>query len=200
VLAIVVVLCLIPGFLVGLTGFKAKPARVKCVNNLKNLAVAYRIFETDHDDHFPFEIAASNGGTFELSNNIVGQFLALSNEIATPLILNCPTRTLRQPPSRDWYTLSRTNISYYIALTARPGVTNSILTGDAGFSVDGILSANQLVPITRGNRVAYPRQFHEEADAANIAMSDGSVHQFPANGFARWQRISPVATNLFLVP
>jgi len=200
VLIIVFVVCLLFGFLPRLAKLTAKSARVKCVNNLKNVALAYRIFEADHNGHFPFEIPAAQDGTFELSNNIVGQFLSLSNEIATPLILNCPTRTFRQPLTRVWSSLGRSNISYYISLTARPNVANLILSGDAGFSVDGILATNRLVPITRRNRVEYPRRFHGNADVANVAMSDGTVDQFPSNGFARWQRISPVDTNLFLVP
>jgi hypothetical protein len=200
VLAIVFVVCIGLGFVPRLARLTAKTARVKCVNNLKNVALAYRVFATDFDGHFPFETPTAKGGTFEWSNNIVAQFLALTNELTTPLILNCPTRTIPQPSVRSWPSLNRSNISYYIALSARPEQTNLILTGDAGFSVDGALATNRLVQITRANRIEYPRRFHGDADAANVAMSDGSVHQFPSGGFARWQRISPISTNLILVP
>src|SRR6185436_12525239 len=67
--------------------------RIKCVNNLKNVGLAFRIFATDNGDKFPFELSVTNNGTRELhaSGDPFRTFQALSNELSTPKIVICPT-------------------------------------------------------------------------------------------------------------
>src|SRR5688572_19608747 len=48
--------------------------RVKCVNNLKNVGLAFRIYSTDNNDMFPFQVSTNQGGTLELVNDVAGQF------------------------------------------------------------------------------------------------------------------------------
>jgi hypothetical protein len=72
----------------------AKPARIKCLNNLKNLGLAYRVFATDHNDkYYPMQLSITNGGSMEFKddvNSIWRHYLSLSNELSTPKILICP--------------------------------------------------------------------------------------------------------------
>ncbi len=52
---------------------KAKAQSIRCVNNLKNIGLATRIYASDNNDYFPTS------------------FLQMSNELSTPLILICPS-------------------------------------------------------------------------------------------------------------
>lgn len=70
---------------------------IACVNNLKQLALAVRIFATDHDDVSPPD------------------YLSISNEIHVPKLLTCPADTARSAAT-SWHTLSPDAISYeYLA-------------------------------------------------------------------------------------
>jgi len=91
VLAIVTVL-----FLPMLTRAKFKVSRAGCINNLNNIGLAHRIFATDNDDLFVFQVPIANGGTMEFTNDVAPHYRALSNELSTPKILVCPGAILKR--------------------------------------------------------------------------------------------------------
>lgn len=72
---------------------RAKARSIQCVNNLKQLGLAARIWATDHGDIFPPD------------------FLTMSNEIATPKHLVCPEDAGRQP-AENWGVFTPANTSY----------------------------------------------------------------------------------------
>ena len=66
---------------------------IQCVNNLKQLGLAARVWALDHGDVNPPEV------------------LAMTNEMSTPKILYCPADTSRQSAS-GWADYSAANCSY----------------------------------------------------------------------------------------
>ena len=67
---------------------------VQCVNNLKQLGLAARIWSNDHDDKFP------------------ANFLTLSNELVAPKVLVCPGDAMKTQAS-DWSQFNASaNVSY----------------------------------------------------------------------------------------
>ncbi len=93
-----------------LANAKAKAQRISCVNNLKQIAVATRIYVTDNQDRFPWNVPQAEGGTAEVAKpksdttalldadgkpifdaNAWLHFQALSNELSNPKVLRCPT-------------------------------------------------------------------------------------------------------------
>jgi type II secretory pathway pseudopilin PulG len=42
--------------------------RISCVNNLKQVGLAYRIWEGDNGDKYPMQTSVTNGGTMELAD------------------------------------------------------------------------------------------------------------------------------------
>ncbi len=76
---------------------KAKASLIMCVNNLKQLGLAARVWATDNSDMLPPNI------------------LSMSNEIAAPKVLLCPSDVGRQP-AVDWSSYTAANCSYeYLA-------------------------------------------------------------------------------------
>jgi hypothetical protein len=80
-----------------LTQARGKAQRIACVNNLKQLGLAARVWETDNGDVLPPDI------------------LSMTNEMSTPKVLFCPADETRQAAA-DWASFSTANLSYqYLA-------------------------------------------------------------------------------------
>lgn len=77
---------------------RARARSIACVNNLKQLGLATRIWATDHGDVLPPDL------------------LTMSNELVTPKVLVCPEDTGRQPAA-DWSVFTPANVSYEFLAT-----------------------------------------------------------------------------------
>ena len=88
-------------------------------NNLKQIAVAFRMWEGDHGDKYPWNVSQTKGGVQELcqtgtdgfEKNPAAVFMVMSNELSTPRILVCPNDPGKQPAA-DFQHLTANNISY----------------------------------------------------------------------------------------
>ena len=162
-LAVVAFFVLLPARPTG----KAKSSRINCVNNLKNVGLAWRIYATDNEDSYPWLRAHTNrpaclttnfatipGTTLLPSQGVAAIFALVTNELSTPKILQCPSDTTRvrlktnsfaflmapaQAPVRD------RAISYFIGLSAMEEAPQSILGGDRNLA-GGPFSADTNTP------------------------------------------------------
>ena len=71
------------------------PQKINCVSNLKQIGIAYRLWEGDNNDKYPMLVSVTNGGAMELvaTGNVAACFQVMSNELSTPKILLCPEDT-----------------------------------------------------------------------------------------------------------
>jgi Domain of unknown function (DUF4190)/GYF domain 2 len=115
-------LLLIPGamLLPALQQAKTRAQRINCVNNMKQIGLAFRTWALDHGDQYPFNVSTNAGGTLELcalgadgfDANAALHFMVLSNELATPLTLVCPGDN--KQPAIDFQHLQPANVSYLL--------------------------------------------------------------------------------------
>jgi len=86
---------------------KARADRIACINNIKQIGLAARLWANDHKDIFPTD------------------FLSMSNELNTPKILTCPGDTARKK-ANNWGEFDGSSVSYDLvspgALEADPQV------------------------------------------------------------------------------
>ena len=169
--------------------------RKECVNNLKNIGLAYRISATDCNDRFPFEQSTNNGGTMELTA-VWQHFRVLSNELRTPRILICPETKAR--PSKSWQNIRDTNITYFVGLTAAETLPQSFLGGDTGFRISGLTPATNRISLTTNSDISFPQSVHRSVGI--VVMGDGSVQQLPSARLKEQLRVSGLDTNVLLLP
>ena len=103
VIAIIAILAAM--LLPALAAAKRKAQRISCVNNLRQLGIAFRMFGDDHNDQYPQMVAIASGGAMEFVShsgqpNFVAPaklydeampFVVMSNTIDNPAILACPS-------------------------------------------------------------------------------------------------------------
>ena len=99
VIAIIAILAAM--LLPALAAAKKKAQKINCVNNLKQVGLAFRIWSGDNQDKYPMSVTYTAGGAAEyvasgttshaanLNPGMV--FMVMSNELSTPKVCYCPS-------------------------------------------------------------------------------------------------------------
>jgi len=171
--------------------------KIRCVNNLKQIDLAARIFATDNGERFPMEVPVKEGGSKEFVQFglVLPHFLVISNELSTPKLLVCP-RDQRQEAA-DFKELRGENISYFVGLDASQTNSQTLLAGDRNIT-NGSPGNDRILFLTTNQPVGWTRDIHE--NAGNVVLSDGSVQQLSSGRLQEALRDSSVATNRLAIP
>ncbi len=166
---------------------KRLSSRISCVNDLKTVGLAARIFATDNLGQYPWQVSTNEGGTKELLVapwSVTPHFQAMSNELSSPRILFCPEDRGRQRAT-NFASLTDANVSYFIGPDATEELPQTILSGDRHLTVNGADARPGLLVLTSTNQLGFSRQLNPEG--GNLLFGDGSV-----------QRATPAQLNGFL--
>jgi prepilin-type processing-associated H-X9-DG protein len=185
--------------------------RNNCVNNLKQVGLAFRIWAGDNNEHFPMTVPITNYGTMELvsSGSAFPHFQVMSNEINNPRILFCPEESNRTRTRADTFDLTTTlagqvpftgnsNVSYFVGVDAQDSLPQTLLAGDDHFTVNGTAVKPGLLNLFATNSVHWIKPRHQEH--GNIAFADGSVQSFDDRQFSQAIALTGLTTNRLAMP
>jgi prepilin-type N-terminal cleavage/methylation domain-containing protein len=214
VLVVIAILVVVAALLLpAVAAAKRKSARLGCDNNLKEIGLAYRVWEGDNGDKYPMGISVTNGGSMEMvaTGNVTQTFLVMSNELSTPKILHCP-EDMAHIGTYSFAGLASSNISYFVGMD----VTNEmnpqmILSGDDNFEISGVtvksglakIPANSNVAWTSGRHISYNAHFwtsEHDKFFGYVGFADGSVQQLTTDGLQKSLRQTGVVTNRVALP
>jgi prepilin-type N-terminal cleavage/methylation domain-containing protein/prepilin-type processing-associated H-X9-DG protein len=162
---------------------KSSAQRLRCVNNLKQVGLAFHMFAHDHQDRFPMMTSVADGGSLEFVQSgfhVTGpfyfsyrHFAAMSNELVTPMILNCPAELYRAA-APNFASFKNENLSYFVGANAefrRPG---SILAGDRNITND-LVRGPTIVRQPLGTRIRWTKELHHRK--GNLLFADAHVEE-----------------------
>lgn len=172
--------------------------RVACINNVKQIGLAFRVWEGDHNDKYPMELSETNGGTMEFTcgPNEYRHFQVMSNELSTPKVLICPIDKERSV-AMNFDHLSNSNLSFFVQIAVNDSNPNMILAGDRNIT-NGSPIQNGVLKLTTNDLAGWTKALHN--NCGNVAFADGSVQEVDAAGLRKLIAGTGIETNLVQMP
>jgi prepilin-type processing-associated H-X9-DG protein len=181
--------------------------RINCVNNLKQVGLAFRLWSGDNGDKYPMAYAGNtnypliNRGNAWANDDTIVQyqytiFAAMSNELSTPKIVACP-QDKRVAATNFTTDFNNSHISYFVGLDADETRPQAFLAGDRNLN-NGQSSRNGLFSFQTNQVIGWTKDLHNKT--GNVAFGDGSVQQLRNDQINAALAKTGLATNRLLFP
>ena len=172
---------------------------ISCMNNLKQVGLAYKLWAGDNNDIYPMGVSVTNGGSMEMvaNGNVLATFLVMSNELFTPKILFCPADT-RRFAANNFGVLANSNLSYFVSADMTNDANpQMIVTGDSDWMLGGKLLKPGLASLWTNDPVAWGIR-HPKSE--HLGMADGSVQNVTTANLRNQLKQTSFVTNRFALP
>ena len=222
-LVVIAIIAILAGMLLpALAKAKAKAQRISCVNNLKQIGIGCRVYATDNQDRFPWQVSEAEGGSADALSKYQNNWMhwqALSNELSNPKIIRSP-RDGNRPAVNSFATKAprgqrnvevmgkhkNMSMSYIIGTESDESKPNNILSGTRNIvfgkydnDKDKKGAKKSLgKKFSSRSRATWSSSIHE--NQGNLLLSDGSCQQASSTKLETYLIDSSAAKNEFLFP
>ena len=196
VIAIIAILAAL--LLPALAAAKRKAQRINCISNLKQVGIAFRLWEGDNGDKYPMAVSTTYNGAKEkvysasstpgAAYGLTNVFVVMSNELSTPKILVCPSDSTRNYTTNFANLVdNKNNMSYFVCGDAAETYPQMILDGDRNIGTATAVN----IPATMTNQLGFQwnganpwawSAVDLHLRVGNIGMADGSAQQVTVAG------------------
>ena len=183
------------------TAYQNNSLEIQCVNNLKQIGLAFRIWEGDNGGKLPMRVPARKGGAQELvlKGNVAACFQVMSNELFTPKVLICPADADRIAADNFAAGFDNRKVSYFVGADASDDQPAMFLSGDGNFAVGGIpVKSGRLLLLATNAPVRWTAARH--MNRGNLGLADGSVWQTDDPRLVQRLIETGLATNRLAIP
>jgi len=161
---------------------RTRTQNMVCMDNLRQIGVAFRGWANDHHNKLPMEIGSHEGGSADAVAN--GQpwlhFKVLSNYFGTTRTVICPSDD--RLPATSFSSLASTNVSYFVGVNVRGNVPEMLLSGDRNLT-NGAAPQSSVIELTEPSRAGWTEGMHSRS--GNALFTDGSVRHLSTAGLQR---------------
>src|SRR5436190_17407736 len=180
-------------------GCKVRASRINCINNLKQIGLAFRTFSIDNQDCYPMQTPMTNGGTLELAAFAPAylHFQVMSNELSTPTILWCPDDRQRIAATNWGSDLFNGKLSYFVGISANETNAQMFLSGDRNIT-NGQPANSRFIDLTTNHPAGWTADLHRLQ--GNVGLADGSVQQLTSSRLRAQMAATGDATNRLAMP
>ena len=202
VIAIIAILAAM--LLPALAAAKRKAQRINCVNNLKELTLAFKIWANDNSDKYPTRVSTVQGGAQEYvysqantptaaQYNPGRVFTTMSNEVNAPKIMYCTSDTGPNHTAATNFVnfvvfgatgagqCTSNNLSYFVGGDATEDNPEGILLGDRNMGYSSTLTGPAAAPGWTGGDKQSANSSGGQVDYPSWSWTQSDVHQRAGN-------------------
>ena len=184
VIAIIAILAAM--LLPALAAAKRKAQKINCTNNLKQVSLAFRLWEGDNGDQYPMAVPQPSGAAGNIGQNgaitpanVYTVYTLMANQLQNPKVVFCPSDTIHTVGT-NITTIGNNNISYFVNGDALEKDPQMVLIGDDSVGTAasaGVAAASRFnSPQPCGGTLIWSwtaTDFH--LGSGNLGLTDGSV-------------------------